>query len=165
MKYRIGLICCLLLLLVLAACKRTQPEMTDFEKINGSTAAIMELPDGTWFLNQNLHNSRLDELTALPIHEASFEPADGPEDWLYRIVYNPSIGRSVPTEVTVTFHEKYVQIGPEFYLVDNSYDYEQTVLDWVKKRFEYSFSEYDQSPENSGKGDWRKTLNPDTPSK
>lgn len=139
MKCRKGLICCLLLLLALTACKKTQPEMTDFERINDSTAAIMELPDGTWFLNQNLHNSRLDELTALPIHEASFEPADCPEDWLYRIVYNPSIGRSVPTEVTVSFHEKYVQIGPEFYLVDNSYDYEQTVLDWVKKGLSIPF--------------------------
>ena len=58
MKYRKASICCLLLLLALAACKNPQPEMTNFEKINGSTAAIMELPDGTWFLNRNLKSPK-----------------------------------------------------------------------------------------------------------
>lgn len=64
------------------------------------------------------------------------EPADGEDDWLYRIVYDPSEKTVGGNETVVSFHREYVQIGSEYCLPAEGVSYE-SILRWAEGKFAY----------------------------
>lgn len=84
-------------------------------------------------------DSKIDKLSSLAdmeIHAAPMEPADEPDDWIYRITFNPSEKVSGSEEIVVSFHETYVQINSEYYLANEGVDF-SSILDWAESKFAY----------------------------
>lgn len=111
---------------------------TLFDMIKASPAARMELPDGS----SVYVDSEIDSLRSfadLDLSAAPMEPADNEDDWLYRIVFNPSEKVANADEIVVSIHEKYVQIDIEYYLPPQGVEFE-SVLQWAESKFDYFFN-------------------------
>lgn len=110
---------------------------TMFDTIRASPEARMELPDG-YFVYVDSEIDSLRSFADLDLAAAPLEPADNEEDWLYRIVFNPSEKVSGADEIVVSFHEKYVQIDHEFYLPPQGVEFE-SILQWAESKFDCFF--------------------------
>ena len=113
----------------------THEYTADMFRISESVAARFETADG----KSIVIDSEIDLLTSLAeleIQEAPMTPADDPEDWIYRITYNPVDKVPNGEEVIVYVHEKYLQIGAEYYLPigDVSFD---SILEWFDGKAAY----------------------------
>ena len=113
----------------------THEYTADMFRISESVAARFETADG----KSIVIDSEIDLLTSLAeleIQEAPMTPADDPEDWIYRITYNPVDKVPNGEEVIVYVHEKYLQIGSEYYLPigDVSFD---SILEWFDGKAAY----------------------------
>ena len=137
MQKRIRIIAGLLaavIVISLAACS-TSKEKTVFDYIRESPTAKMELPNGS----STYVDSEIDSLRSfadLRIQPSPLEPADSEDDWLYRIVFNPTEKVTGTKEVIVSFHKDYVQINTEYYLPADGVSYE-SILEWVEGKFIY----------------------------
>ena len=95
----------------------------------------MELPDGSSiYVDSEIASIR--SFADLDLMESSLEPADNENDWLYRIVFNPSEKVKNADEIIVSFHEKYVQIDSEYYITPEDVEFE-SVLQWAESKFDY----------------------------
>lgn len=113
----------------------THEYTADMFRISESVAARFESAEG----KSVIVDSEIDLLTSLvelEIQEAPMTPADNPEDWIYRITYNPVDKVPDGEEVIVYVHEKYLQIGSEYYLPigDVSFD---SILEWFDGKAAY----------------------------
>lgn len=125
-----------LVLISLAACSSSK-EKTVFDLIKESSVAKMELPDGSSiYVDGEIASLR--SFADLELMEAPLEPADNEDDWLYRIVFNPSEKVKNADEITVSFHQDYVQIGSEFYLPRDGVEF-RSVLAWAESKFDSFF--------------------------
>ncbi len=118
----------------LAACSSGK-EKTVFDMIRESPAARMELPDGS----STIIDSEIASLRSfddLDIKTSPLKPADSEEDWLYRIVFNPSEKVTGIDEIIVSFHSDYVQINTEYFLPSNGVSYD-SILAWAEGKFSY----------------------------
>ena len=87
----------------------------DMYRIKESVIAKFETADGKALVVEE----EIDLLTSLAEYElqvAPMTPADDPEDWIYRITFNPIEYVPNGEEVIAYIHEKYVHIGSEYYL-------------------------------------------------
>lgn len=108
---------------------------TVLDIIKVSPAATMELPDGSSiYVDSEIASIR--SFADLDLMESSLEPADNENDWLYRIVFNPSEKVKNADEIIVSFHEKYVQIDSEYYITPEDVEFE-SVLQWAESKFDY----------------------------
>lgn len=108
---------------------------SDLDAVGRSPAARLELPDGTSaYVDSEMASLR--SLAGLALVAAPLSPADQEGDWLYRIVFNPADRVENAREVTVSFHEHYVQINTEYYQTPQGVDYE-SVLQWAEAKFDY----------------------------
>ena len=114
MKRVLTLVLVLVLSLSLFGCFKGSSESI-FDTIRLSSAAKMELPDGS-FTYVDSEISSVSSFADLELMAAPLEPADNESDWLYRIIFNPSEKVANADEIVVSFHSKYVQIGIEYYL-------------------------------------------------
>ena len=76
------------LITALTACTSNEKKSV-FDMIRESPAAKLLLPDGS----ETIVDSEISSLRSfadLDIQESTLEPADTEEDWLYRIIFNPS---------------------------------------------------------------------------
>ena len=106
-----------------------------FEKIKESPAARMELPEGSsTYVDSEIVTLR--SFADLEIQSSPLEPADSEDDWLYRIVFNPSEKVTGTDEVIVSFHKDYVQINTEYYLPADGVSYD-SILEWAEGKFDY----------------------------
>ncbi len=107
----------------------------DMIKISEAVAAKFETADGQSVMVDG-EIDLLRSMSELDIQQAPMTPADDPEDWIYRITFNPI--EKVPNgeEVIVYVHEKYLQIGTEYYLPigDVSFD---SILEWFDGKAAY----------------------------
>jgi len=145
MKKLIVTILTLSMILSLAACSSTKDKSV-FDLIKESPAARLELPDGS----NCMVDSEIDSLKTiadLRLQAAPMEPSDSESDWLYRIVFNPSEKVKNTEEIILSFHQKYVQIGTEFYLPEEGVNFED-ILDLVETKFEKFM------PQEPGKGSY-----------
>ena len=125
--------------MALTACSASkEKEKSIFDRIQESPVALMESSDG---VKVYVWNQDLASFSSLEIEEATLEPADKEEDWLYRITYNPKDKVSNSEEITVSFHQNYIQIGSEFYLAKQGVDYDD-ILKWAESKHEYLVKEY-----------------------
>ena len=113
----------------------THEYTADMFRIRESVVARLETADG----KSVIVDSEIDLLTSLAeleIQEAPMTPADNPEDWIYRITYNPVDKVPDGEEVIVYVHEKYLQIGSEYYLPigDVSFD---SIMEWFDGKAAY----------------------------
>lgn len=74
-------------------------------------------------------------LTDLDIIESPIEPSDKEEDWIYRIVFNPSDRVKNAEEITVSFHKDYIQINLEYYTASKGTSYEEIFEEWARPKF------------------------------
>ena len=140
MKKVITILISVIMIMALAACSASkEKEKSIFDRIQESSVALMESSDGVKVYVWDMQE--LGSLSSLQIEEASFEPADKEEDWLYRITYNPKDKVSNSEEITVSFHRDYIQIGSEFYLAKQGADYDD-ILEWAESKHEYLVKEY-----------------------
>ena len=113
----------------------THEYTADMFRIKEAVAARFETADGKSVMIDS-EIALLTSLAELEIQEAPMTPADDPEDWIYRITFNPM--EKVPNggEVIVYVHEKYLQIGTEYYLPigDVSFD---SILEWFDGKADY----------------------------
>lgn len=110
----------------------------DMIKISESVAAKFETADGRAVLiDGEIHLLR--SMPELDIQQAPMTPADNPEDWIYRITFNPA--EKVPNgeEIVVSVHEKYIQIGVEYYLPKDGVNFD-TIMEWFDGKAAYFFS-------------------------
>lgn len=109
----------------------------DMYKISEAVAAKFETADGKSIIVDSEINS-LCSMAELEIQAAPMSPADNPEDWIYRITFNPS--EKVPNgeEIIVSVHEKYVQIGTEYYLPKGDVDFD-SIMEWFNGKAAYFF--------------------------
>ena len=108
-------------------------------KISESVVARFETADGkTAVVDSEI--ALLTSLADLDIHQAPMTPADNPEDWIYRITYNPADKVLNSEEVIVSVHEKYVQIGSEYYLPMGDVDFD-SILEWFEGKAAYFLSQ------------------------
>ncbi len=126
----------LLVFLFAALCGCAGPsEKSTSDLIRESPAAKLLLPDGSeTFVDSEIASLR--SFADLQIKATPLEPADREEDWLYRIVFNPSEKKIGAEEIVVSFHEDYVQIGQEFYLPEEGVSCE-SILEWAEGKFAY----------------------------
>ncbi|MBQ6356100.1 MAG: hypothetical protein IJI52_03270 [Solobacterium sp.] len=103
--------------------------------IRESPAARMELPDGSSTIIDS-EIASLRSFADLDIKASPLEPADSEEDWLYRIVFNPSEKVTGADEIIVSFHSDYVQINTEYFLPADGVSYE-SILEWAEGKFAY----------------------------
>lgn len=123
-----------LLILALGACNA--PADTDpLAAIRQSPAARLEAPDGTQILVDS-EIALLRSFADFRIQPAPLEPADGEEDWLCRIIFNPAETVKGGEEITVSFHRDYLQINSEFYLPEPGVPYD-TLLTWAEGKLVY----------------------------
>lgn len=116
----------------------THEYTADMYKISEAVAARFETADG----KSVLVDSEIDllaSLAELELQAVPMTPADDPEDWIYRITFNPA--EKVPNgeEIVVSVHEKYIQIGAEYYLPKDGVNLD-TILDWFDGKAAYFFS-------------------------
>lgn len=110
-------------------------DKTVLDIIKVSPAATMELPDGSSvYVDSEIDSIR--SFADLDLMASPLEPADNEDDWLYRIVFNPSEKVTDTNEIIVSFHEKYVQIDSEYYLTPEGVEFE-SVLQWAESKFDY----------------------------
>ena len=113
----------------------THEYTADMFRIKEAVAARFETADGKSVMIDS-EIALLTSLAELEIQEAPMTPADDPEDWIYRITFNPI--EKVPNgeEVIVFVHEKYLHIGTEYYLPigDVSFD---SILEWFDGKAAY----------------------------
>lgn len=104
-------------------------------RIKEAVAARFETADGKSVMIDS-EIALLTSLAELEIQEAPMTPADDPEDWIYRITFNPIEKVPIGEEVIVYVHEKYLQIGTEYYLPigDVSFD---SILEWFDGKAAY----------------------------
>ena len=123
-----------MIVISLAACTSSK-EKTVFDKIKESPAAKMELPEGTsTYVDSEIASLR--SFADLEIQASPLEPADSEDDWLYRIVFNPSEKVTGTDEIIVSFHKDYLQINTEYYLPADGVSYE-SILEWAEGKFDY----------------------------
>lgn len=118
----------------LIGCSKESNE-TALDTIRDSSVAKMELPDSS-FVYVDSEIASLRSCVDLDLMEAPFEPADNESDWLYRIIFNPSEKVENADEITVSFHEKYIQINSEYYLTADGVPFDG-VLEWAASKFDY----------------------------
>ena len=95
----------------------------------------MELPEeSSIYVDSEIASLR--SFADLNIQESPLEPADSEDDWLYRIVFNPSEKVTGSDEITVSFHKDYVQIDNEYYLPSDGVSYD-SILEWAEGKFGY----------------------------
>ena len=139
MKKAITILITVMAVMALTACSASkEKEKSIFDRIQESPVALMESSDG---VKVYVWNQDLASFSSLEIEEATLEPADKDEDWLYRITYNPKDKVSNSEEITVSFHQNYIQIGSEFYLAKQGVDYDD-ILKWAESKHEYLVKEY-----------------------
>ena len=139
MKKAITILIIVIVIMALTACSASkEKEKSIFERIQENTVALMESSDG---VKVYVWNQDLASFSSLEIEEATLEPADKEEDWLYRITYSPKDKVSNSEEITVSFHRDYIQIGSEFYLAKQGVDYDD-ILKWAESKHEYLVKEY-----------------------
>ena len=109
----------------------------DMIKISEAVAAKFETPDGRSVLVDG-EVDLLRSMSELDIQQAPMTPADNPDDWIYRITFNPV--EKVPNgeEIVVSVHEKYLQIENEYYLPYGNVDFE-SILSWFDGKAAYFF--------------------------
>ena len=116
----------------------THEYTVDMFRIKEAVAARFETADGKSVMIDS-EIALLTSLAELEIQEAPMTPADDPEDWIYRITFNPI--EKVPNgdELIVYVHEKYLQIATEYYLPigDVSFD---SILEWFDGKAAYFIS-------------------------
>ena len=108
---------------------------TVFDTIRNSAVAKLELPNES-FAYVDSEIASLRSFVDLDLIETTLEPADNESDWIYRIIFNPSEKVKNNDEIIVSFHEKYVQIGLEYYLTAEGVEFD-SVLEWVSSKFDY----------------------------
>lgn len=141
MKKTIPMLFAIIMIIALTACSTSnEKEQSVFDKMRESSVALMESSNGTKVYVWNMMD--LASLSSFEIEEASLEPVDDEDDWLYRITYNPRDKVSNPEEFIVSFYSEYMQIGSEFYLSKQGADYDD-ILEWAESKFEYLVNEYD----------------------
>lgn len=115
----------------------THEYTSDMYKISEAAAAKFETADGDIALIDS-EIGMFASLAELEIQAAPLTPADEPEDWIYRITFNPT--EKVPNgeEIIVSVHEKYIQIGTEYYLPKDGVSFE-TILAWFEGKVAYLF--------------------------
>lgn len=108
---------------------------SDMYKISEAVAAKFESASGE-FVVVDSEIALLSSLAELEIQEAPMTPDDDPEEWIYRVTFNPV--EKVPNgdEIIVYVHEKYIQIGDECYLPKDGVSFE-TVLAWFEGKAAY----------------------------
>ncbi len=121
----------------LAACssnKGKEQRMYDhmFDHIRESPVARMELPDGT---NTYVDSASLYSFADLNLQLSPYGFKNN-EDWLYRIVFNPTEKVAGANEIIVTFHKSHIQINSECYIPKDGVAYER-ILEWAKGKFDY----------------------------
>ena len=109
----------------------------DMIKISEAVAAKFETADGRSVLVDG-EIDLLRSMSELEIQQAPMTPADDPDDWIYRITFNPV--EKVPNgeEIVVSVHEKYLQIENEYYLPYGDVDFE-SILAWFDGKAAYFF--------------------------
>ncbi|MBQ6222654.1 MAG: hypothetical protein IJJ44_08590 [Solobacterium sp.] len=122
------------LITALAACTSNEKKSV-FDMIRESPVAKLLLPDGSKTIVDS-EISSLHSFADLNIQQSTMEPADKEEDWLYRIIWNPSEKVKGAEEIIVSFHEDYVQINTEYYLPEKDVSY-QSILEWAESKFTY----------------------------
>ena len=122
------------LITALAACTSNEKKSV-FDMIRESPVAKLLLPDGSETIVDS-EISSLHSFADLDIQESTMEPADTEEDWLYRIIFNPSEKVKDTEEIIVSFHKEYVQIDTEYYLPGKDVSY-QSILEWAEGKFAY----------------------------
>lgn len=113
----------------------THEYTADMYKISEAVVARFETADGKSVVVDS-EIAILTSLAELELQAAPMTPADDPEDWIYRITYNPIDKVPNGEEVIVYVHEKYLQIGAEYYLPigDVSFD---SILEWFHGKADY----------------------------
>ena len=113
----------------------THEYTADMLRIKEAVAARFETADGKSVMIDS-EIALLTSLAELEIQEAPMTPADDPEDWIYRITFNPI--EKVPNgeEVIVYVHEKYLHIGTEYYLPIGNVSFD-SILDWFDGKAAY----------------------------
>lgn len=109
----------------------------DMIKISEAVAAKFETADGRFVLVDG-EIELLRAMSELDIQQAPMTPADDPDDWIYRITFNPV--EKVPNgeEIVVLVHEKYLHIENEYYLPYGNVDFE-SILSWFDGKAAYFF--------------------------
>ncbi len=118
----------------LAACSSNK-EKTVFDHIKESPSAKMELPEGkSIYVDSEIASLR--SFADLRIQSSPLEPADSEDDWIYRIIFNPTEKVTGTNEIIVSFHKDYVQINTEYYLPADGVSYD-SILDWAEGKYDY----------------------------
>ena len=109
----------------------------DMIKLREAVAAKFETADGQSVLVDG-EIDLLRSMSELDIQQAPMTPADDPDDWIYRITFNPV--EKVPNgeEIVISVHEKYLQIENEYYLPYGDVDFE-SILSWFDGKAAYFF--------------------------
>lgn len=117
---------------------RSHEYTADMYKISEAVAARFETADGKAIVIDS-EIGLLTSFAELEIQAAPMTPADDPEDWIYRITFNPA--EKVPNgeEIVVSVHEKYIQIGAEYYLPKDGVNFD-TIMEWFDGKAAYFFS-------------------------
>ena len=108
---------------------------SDMFKISEAVVARFETADGESVVVDS-EISLLTSLAELEIQAAPMTPADDPEDWIYRITFNPVDKVPNGEEVIVYVHEKYLHIGSEYYLPTGDVSYD-SILEWFDGKAAY----------------------------
>ena len=113
----------------------THEYTADMIRIKEAVAARFETAEGKSAMIDS-EIGLLTSLAELEIQEAPMTPADDPDDWIYRITFNPV--EKVPNgeEVIVYVHEKYLQISTEYYLPIGEVRFD-TILEWFDGKATY----------------------------
>ena len=93
----------------------THEYTADMLKISEAAAARFETADGRSAMVES-EIELLSSMAELELQEVPMTPADDPENWIYRITFNPKEKVSDEEEIIVFVHENYLQIGNEYYL-------------------------------------------------
>ncbi|MBR3949847.1 MAG: hypothetical protein IKJ84_04150 [Oscillospiraceae bacterium] len=107
----------------------------DMFRIREAVAARFETADGRSVMVDS-EIALLASLAELELQEAPMTPGDDPEDWIYRITYDPADQVSGGEEVVVYVHEKYLQIGTEYYLPIGGASF-AGILEWFDGKAAY----------------------------
>ncbi len=134
MKRLFTMLIVFVLLFSITGCSKSS-DKTLLDIIKVSPAAMLELPDGSSiYVDSEIDFIR--SFAYLDLMESPMEPTDNENDWLYRIVFNPSEKVINADEIIVSFHEKYVQIDSEYYITSSGVEFE-SILQWVESKFDY----------------------------
>ena len=93
----------------------THEYTADMVRISEAVAARFETADGKSVIVES-EIALLSSMAELELQRVPMTPADDPEDWIYRITFNPKEKVPNEEEIIVFVHETYLQIGNEYYL-------------------------------------------------